>query len=53
VELRYLRRKEKLMTYKEIAQIMNCSVGQVHGYLDRAKENLRTLLAAEISDITS
>ncbi|MEL6252485.1 MAG: sigma-70 family RNA polymerase sigma factor [Bacteroidota bacterium] len=44
VELRYLRSEGKLMTYKEIADHMNCSVGQVHGYLDRAKENLRTHL---------
>lgn len=44
VELRYLRSEGKLMTYKEIATQMNCSVGQVHGYLDRAKENLRTHL---------
>ncbi|MEM7374511.1 MAG: sigma-70 family RNA polymerase sigma factor [Bacteroidota bacterium] len=41
VELRYLKRSEKLMTYKEIAATMQVSVGQVHGYLDRAKENLR------------
>lgn len=41
VELRYLNRGEKLMTYKEIAATMEVSVGQVHGYLDRAKENLR------------
>lgn len=41
IELRYGRPEGKLMTYKEIATVMNCSVGQVHGYLDRAKENLR------------
>ncbi|MDX2247157.1 MAG: RNA polymerase sigma factor [Bacteroidia bacterium] len=41
IELRYLQSEDKIMTYKEIADIMNCSVGQVHGYLDRAKENLR------------
>ena len=46
VELRYLTRGEKLMSYKEIAAAMNCSVGQVHGYLDRAKENLRNKMAA-------
>jgi RNA polymerase sigma factor (sigma-70 family) len=44
VELRYGRPEGKLMTYKEIAALMNCSVGQVHGYLDRAKENLRNHL---------
>ena len=44
VQLRYLKSEGKLMTYKEIADYMNCSVGQVHGYLDRAKENLRTHL---------
>lgn len=44
VELRYLQKQGKLMTYKEIAGIMDCSVGQVHGYLDRAKENLRNQL---------
>lgn len=41
VELRYLKRSDKLMTYKEIAATMQVSTGQVHGYLDRAKENLR------------
>lgn len=44
IELRYLKRQEKLMTYKEIAELMECSTGQVHGYLDRAKENLRSHL---------
>ena len=47
VELRYLNRGEKLMSYKEIASIMKCSTGQVHGYLDRAKENLRNKFAAK------
>ena len=42
IELRYGREEGKLMTYKEIASIMRCSIGQVHGYLDRAKENLRS-----------
>ena len=41
IELRYGRKEGKLMSYKEIASMMNCSTGQVHGYLDRAKENLR------------
>ncbi|MEZ4776519.1 MAG: RNA polymerase sigma factor [Bacteroidia bacterium] len=41
IELRYMQSEDKIMTYKEIAVLMNCSVGQVHGYLDRAKENLR------------
>lgn len=44
ITLRYGRTEGKLMTYKEIATLMNCSVGQVHGYLDRAKENLRNHL---------
>ncbi|MEM7658063.1 MAG: sigma-70 family RNA polymerase sigma factor [Bacteroidota bacterium] len=48
VELRYLKKEGKLMTYKEIAQAMNCTVGQVHGYLDRAKENLRHSLNGSI-----
>lgn len=51
IELRYLRPEGKLMTYKEIANVMNCSPGQVHGYLDRAKEKLRGLLAAERSNL--
>jgi RNA polymerase sigma factor (sigma-70 family) len=43
--LRYGPNKEdKLMTYKEMASVMQCSPGQVHGYLDRAKENLRNYL---------
>jgi len=46
IELRYLKKEGKLMTYKEIATIMGCSVGQVHGYLDRAKENLRNKMKA-------
>ncbi|MEZ4827898.1 MAG: sigma-70 family RNA polymerase sigma factor [Bacteroidia bacterium] len=41
IELRYMQSEDKIMTYKEIAVIMGCTVGQVHGYLDRAKENLR------------
>lgn len=44
IQLRYGRPEGKLMTYKEIAEVMNCSIGQVHGYLDRAKENLRNNL---------
>ena len=47
IQLRYLKREDKLMTYKEIARIMNCSVGQVHGYLDRAKENLRNQMVPD------
>lgn len=50
IELRYMRKEGKLMTYKEIAGIMNCSVGQVHGYLDRAKENLRNRMKAANSN---
>lgn len=48
VELRYLKKEGKLMTYKEIAEVMKCTVGQVHGYLDRAKENLRNSLHGSI-----
>lgn len=45
IQLRYGSVKEgKLMTYKEMASVMHCSPGQVHGYLDRAKENLRNYL---------
>ena len=49
IELRYLKRREKLMTYKEIAEEMNCTVGQVHGYIDRAKLSLRKQLQKDIS----
>ncbi|MEL6674818.1 MAG: RNA polymerase sigma factor [Bacteroidota bacterium] len=49
IKLRYFGGKEgKLMTYKEIATKMDCSVGQVHGYLDRAKENLRNHLNGQV-----
>lgn len=44
IELRYLQTEGKLLTYKQIAEMMGCSTGQVHGYLDRAKENLRNHL---------
>ena len=45
IQLRYGSTKEgKLITYKEMASVMQCSPGQVHGYLDRAKENLRNYL---------
>lgn len=44
IELRYGNPTGKLMTYKDMAARMNCSTGQVHGYLDRAKEKLRNHL---------
>lgn len=49
MELRFLEQR----TYAEIAELMGCTEGALHGYLDRAKKELLRILGRESQHFSS